>query len=634
MKKFFTVVLSLISVLSFACFFACSGNDDENAEPLCEHEYVWETTTEPTCTENGERTGTCSKCGKTITEVLNATGHSYSEEYSFDGDYHWQETTCGHDDAIIKEEHSFNDDGKCTVCGYRTNKKPLLISNYDGIYDGQWLTEAAARFEEKYKGHVFSDGTVGVKVFVNSMKVTGPSSLGTVTNSGCHVFFMQDIGDYINQGGMLDLTDIVKESLTEYGESRSIEDKMTAEQRTLLQRGADGNKKYYAIPHYSGYSGITIDVDLFDENRLFMGADGNFGYISGNEGLSAGPDGINGTYDDGLPVTYADFYALCEEMTSQGIIPFCWSGRDQVDVTTMMAALCIDDVGFDQGKLQFTFDGTSDIITSFDNGAFVTGNVSITKENGYDVFKQTGFYNSLTFVEKIIRNGWYDSKSFFVGQTRIDAQDSFLASSKVSSKQPIGMLIGNSWWETEATGTFNIMAQRYENAGKYDRRFRFIPFPKSTEDKVGTGVTLVDSCQSYGFIRSDIMETDGAETTAIAKDFLQFLNTDESLMEFSRITNTLKALNYDMAEEDFGELTYYERSVLSIINAPTTNILYPSRSDIFNEDSNILDYVNRFTDQTMYAYPTIAFRDDENLTAETYFNDLTEYWENKWTSVI
>ncbi len=36
-------------------------------------------TTEPTCTERGEKTFTCSICGNTKTEKVSATGHSYGE---------------------------------------------------------------------------------------------------------------------------------------------------------------------------------------------------------------------------------------------------------------------------------------------------------------------------------------------------------------------------------------------------------------------------------------------------------------------------------------------------------------------------------------------------------------------------
>ena len=43
----------------------------------CDHAYTEETTTEPGCETAGEKTYTCSKCGDSYTEEIDATGHSY-----------------------------------------------------------------------------------------------------------------------------------------------------------------------------------------------------------------------------------------------------------------------------------------------------------------------------------------------------------------------------------------------------------------------------------------------------------------------------------------------------------------------------------------------------------------------------
>ena len=53
----------------------------EGGEPEpCEHEWNdGEVTTEPTCTEAGEKTFTCSKCGETKTEPVDALGHDWGE---------------------------------------------------------------------------------------------------------------------------------------------------------------------------------------------------------------------------------------------------------------------------------------------------------------------------------------------------------------------------------------------------------------------------------------------------------------------------------------------------------------------------------------------------------------------------
>ena len=198
--------------------------------------------------------------------------------------------------------------------------------------------------------------------------------------------------------------------------------------------------------------------------------------------------------------------------------------------------------------------------------------------------------------------------------------------------QSIGMLIEGCWWESEATNTFNIMEKQYENAGKYDRRFRFIPFPKATADKVGTGATLVENNQCYSFIKSNIEEVNGTEMKELALDFLQFINTDESLREFTRITNTLKALKYDITEADLDEMTYFGRSLVELKNAPTTNTLYPPLTSIYMKNFSRMHFQNRLG-WGEYTNPTVAFKDNASLTAKAYFNGLTSHWQNLWSAI-
>ena len=75
-------------------------------------------TTEPTCTERGEKTFTCTICGNTNTKKVNATGHSY-------GAY-----------KVVKEPTNKRKGLKsktCSVCGKivyeaipKTNDSPLV----------------------------------------------------------------------------------------------------------------------------------------------------------------------------------------------------------------------------------------------------------------------------------------------------------------------------------------------------------------------------------------------------------------------------------------------------------------------------------------------------------------------------
>lgn len=60
--------------------------------------------------------------------------HIYSEDWSYDDQYHWHQAICGHDDATSgKAQHSLDADGDCSVCGYSQSAKGLSYElNADG----------------------------------------------------------------------------------------------------------------------------------------------------------------------------------------------------------------------------------------------------------------------------------------------------------------------------------------------------------------------------------------------------------------------------------------------------------------------------------------------------------------------
>lgn len=59
----------------------CKRCGGVQGEPLGHDVAEWTTTTEPTCTESGTREGTCSRCGKAVSETIEATGHEPSDDW-------------------------------------------------------------------------------------------------------------------------------------------------------------------------------------------------------------------------------------------------------------------------------------------------------------------------------------------------------------------------------------------------------------------------------------------------------------------------------------------------------------------------------------------------------------------------
>ena len=122
-------------------------------------------------------------CETTRTEPIDATGHSYSEEWTTNETYHWHEATCEHGDEISgKAEHSYNADGVC-VCGYRAIPEETLPTTLNIPEETlpTTLNELMQEGNEKYQAvvvktlndHLLEDmlyNTVG-KYNINSVQI-------------------------------------------------------------------------------------------------------------------------------------------------------------------------------------------------------------------------------------------------------------------------------------------------------------------------------------------------------------------------------------------------------------------------------------------------------------------------------
>ena len=505
-------------------------------------------------------------------------------------------------------------------------KTQLYISNFDGGFGSEWIKPIKTRFEDFYKNESFEDGKVGVQIIVDASKVSGVNLLGTVKSSRDHVIINEAVYyyDYLSQGVMEDISDVVTSSLSVYGEDKTIESKMSDEQKSFL----NSNGKYYAVPHYAGLSGIVYDVELFNSKKLYLAEDNvTFNKTNTSKGLSKGVDGISGTYDDGLPATYDQFYALCKTMIERSITPIIWSGQYQFYANSTLTALAQTANGFENAKLNFSFNGTTDrYVNSVDaNGNVSLSNKVITEDNAYDVFRQSGYYYALEFMHEIVNKEYCDLDSFTKGISHVDTQDAFLLSNRDYSKQAIGMMIEGNWWENEASTTFEAMDNSYENSSKMDRKFGFMPLPKPTDAQVGEANVLQECSSSFMFVKTGL---DKAHLD-LAKKFIAFANTDTSLVEYTVSTNTAKALKYDLSSTDLEKMSYFGRSIIEMKNDPSTKVIYPvSQSDLYNKNMKAfaLDLIWEYGS---YSYPSTAFHDNPTLTAKTYFDAMVASWKNK-----
>ena len=107
----------------------------------------WTVTTEPTCTETGEETRTCSRCKAKETREVKATGHAWGD-WTFDEETKTHTRVCTNDPAHKETENCTftyepssdpnTDIGICTVCGgrYEQLTVPVItLDKEDGVYE-------------------------------------------------------------------------------------------------------------------------------------------------------------------------------------------------------------------------------------------------------------------------------------------------------------------------------------------------------------------------------------------------------------------------------------------------------------------------------------------------------------------
>lgn len=518
------------------------------------------------------------------------------------------------------------------------NMTQLYVQNFKGGFGSEWLNDVKVRFEEKYKDYEFTPGKKGVQIMPVPAKVDG-ISLRTSNTGNSEVFFNESVYyyDYVKDGYLLDITDLVTTKLTEFGENKSIEDKMTTEQINYYKTK---DQKYYGIPHYAGYNGIIYDVDLFDEFLLYFKDDPKSKFIvNETDPKSKGPDGKYGTSDDGMPSTYEEFFMLCNYMVELGITPFVWAGEYyNTYIEKVMYALEVDNNGLEQSMLNYTFKGTTkNIINPVKSSGEYTYmydevGAEINSKNGYLLWANEGKYRSLSFFEKIIRNSdYYTNLVFSPSLLYTDSQKDYLES-KAKGK-PISMILEGCWWENEANDYFKLISDYYGSQyARGTRRFSMMPLPKASESKIGEKSTIIDTHYSLGFIKASI---DPAKID-LAKKFLMFCCTDESLNHFTVITNTVKALNYELTEENYNKLTYFGKSVYDLHNS--SDIVYPySTEPIYLNNQSLFSIHNSYGSaigSKEENHPITYFRAKQTNNAIDYFNGLVEYNKKRWSRVF
>ena len=561
--------------------------------------------------------------------------------------------------------------GGKVIQSYDKDKVQLFVQTYDGGFGQEWMNDVKERFEAKYADYTLGDKK-GVEVVIDPRIEIGNELPAKIQVTKNEIFFTE-ICNYFNlknEGILLDVTDVLTEKLTEYGESKSIAEKLPDNLRNYYGLEENGSIHYYGLTYANAFSGFVYDEDLFYQNGFYykrpsssestikdrlirpITADqkntaGNYAELVMEDGqnyyktvlgdyLSTGPDGKYGTSDDGQPATYADMFALCDYMIdpngdgnmSDALVtsPFMWLGKNNAGyLGWMFSQLVADYEGAEQMQLHFSFDGVAKNLITVDDSGKITELPDLELEPGkeLEMYQSAGIYYAAKFFEKIYSNDYYANPFYCQSGSNdhLTAQDRFINS--IASDKKFAFLFDGIWWQHEAEDAFATMEEKDSAYAKKNRNFKLLSMPKATPDKVGEGATYADTNYTLAFIRKDI-----GEKEEIAKKFLQFCFTEESNRKFNQITGVPRDLDYELTQEEYQSLDAFSQSVYDLVKNGSEGggVVYPfSNNAFFKRKSQSLiswsSMYKAYIDGTKYDNLLEMFR-TKHFTAEQVFHGV------------
>ena len=465
---------------------------------------------------------------------------------------------------------------------------------------------------------------------------------------------------YVADNKLKDITSIVT-APNQFDESgKSVASKLRPEMEAHHNLGTETAPKYYSLPFVDGSSGISYDKDVFRVNELYFAKGGapsefsaftqanNADAVSGEfenylftgdvaDG-SAGPDGLYGTDDDGLPATLAEFDILLTIMKEEGVKSLIWSGQYETEYSPFLARSFANNYhGLTESSILGNGGGeegiSTTIITGFNGDEpILEKNYKISLDNIEDVTKQAGYYYGLKMYEMILASGTEDS-SVWQNWSHTEAQYKYVCSLPDGEIDDIAFILDGTWWENEANsaGTFSDCIKYYgKNYSRENRNFAYFPMPWVDESQIGNKYTMAGGGGS--FLVPEIFPEEKSE---LLKDFIQFAFSDESLQRMTINIGIPSPFIYEMdgvpdpvnkPEETYYDLmTGYTRSFYNVYKRADIvyNFVEPELTSQLSDIKNVITYMSS-CDANGDSYTTFpsAYHGSSHISAKTFFLGL------------
>ncbi len=543
------------------------------------------------------------------------------------------------------------------------NVTVIYVTNFNGGVGTKWFDNASERFKDLVAETSYEEGKKGVHFEVNETMYINAENAKT---DGMAMYFTQNSQNVITlsqKGLLLDITDIVTKPIEADG--RSIADKLQDDNRGFFMR--DG--KYYGLPHYEIYSGLTYDVDLFNKYNFFYAAPGQpssdvqawpSDYGTGmfikdiddptsddpsvkiKSKKSCGPDGVYGTKDDGLPSSLVELIVLCDYMTFRNVQPITGSGMHWTTYSSHLNQGIWAALAGDQMRSNYTFNGEIEVVTDFTTkNAFEginyikkpnTEKITLTQATGYKSYDMVSRYYSHAFMEIVMKEGWFSDDVTTPTVSHTGSQRNFIFSG-IDGMPEVGMMVEGSYWYNESEDVNNLVDyERYTN--KTGRNVEWMPLPVNVFEPVTEGngrrTTFLDVGSSSCFINARVAENPGLMQAC--KDFMEFLFTDAELSHFTETSGCAKPMNYELLPEDYTSLAPYFRSLWDLRKQSKVILQYGDNPVFRDNRSDLLIYCDTPICQPL-GYRSLYKGLEDGKTAQELFEGSCRT-EQEWAKFI
>jgi ABC-type glycerol-3-phosphate transport system substrate-binding protein len=511
-------------------------------------------------------------------------------------------------------------------------KTQIYFQVFNGGYGYRWAVNAALAYNETDdKFQIIVSANKDEYYVIKAGFEAGTQDIDIFLNSA-------DYPEAAAKGWFEDLTDVY-DSHPDGADKPALKDKIPAKDRDFLDSVFKKEGKYYGIPFCEGINGFVYDHDVFLNNCLLIGENGQL-ITSPAAKLSAGRDGVEGTFDDGHPRNIQEYELMLNAIIGANMSPYLWTNQFNYYLNPLYDELHAEYDGPDAFNLQYTFQGT---YTKPSTGTQTV----IDKEHGYLAFAQEGKLEALKFIQNYLGKTVYYHDACARSTSHTDAQQIFVysaASPGAGGNKQAAFLYEGNWWENEARAKFNSLAQQGRSDyayGKRDYRFMMLPKINAYEADKGYCVSTMDMMNIFAKKQTDSEKATAAERAAAIVRFLSFLMSDEQLRASTVEAGFFRPFAYSLTPSDKEAMSKFALNCFDLYNAGNVTLLREPLQYQSSETSYIAygKGASKWSKNSSFARPIDSLMQNKNngvapSDAQTYYNEIQTYNQNNWGSVL